>query len=138
MYCIVDATTNVSLPKVVNSVGKYLYRKLDGSYSFKKTSNTAEVKSTILYQIPKEVSDRYNLDKDVRDEVKVMDITIDVTTYADKIRVNVIEVTPEEKTIGFKTFKSSIFQDMPTGLLNVYGFVTSSIEREFYGYTVLF
>ena len=138
MYCIVDASANVSLPKVVNSVGKYLYRKLEGSYSFKKTSNTAEVKSTILYQIPKEVSDRYNLDKDVRDEVKVMDVTIDVTTYADKIRVNVIEVTPEEKTIGFKTFKSSIFQDMSTGLLNVYGFVTSSIEKEFYGYTVLF
>lgn len=138
MYCIVDASSNVSLPKVVNSVGKYLYRKLDGSYSFKKTSNSTEVRSTILYQIPKEVSDRYNLDKDTRNEVKVMDVTIDITTYADKIRVNVIEITPEEKTIGFKTFKSSIFQDMQTGLLNVYGFVTSSIEKEFYGYTVLF
>lgn len=137
MYYVLSANVP-NLSKIVNSVGKYLYGKLDGSYSFKKYSNSCEVKSTILYQIPKEVSDKYNLSKEEREQVNVMDVTVSITTYSNKVRVEVIEVSPEEKTIDFKTFKSNWFENVQTGLKYVYSFVTSSIEKEFEGYEVLF
>ena len=138
MYYLYASNKGLNLSKTVNSVGKFLYKKLDGSYSMKKRSNTCEVKSTVLYQIPKEVSDKYNLSKEERDNVQVMDVLISVTTYSDKIRVEVVELSPEEKTIGFKTLGSKWFENMQDGLSEVWFFVTSSIEKEFEGYDVLF
>lgn len=138
MYYLYASNKSLNLSKTVNSVGKFLYKKLDGSYSMKKRSNTCEVKSTVLYQIPKEVSDKYNLSKEEKDNVQVMDVLISVTTYSDKIRVEVVELSPEEKTIGFKTLGSKWFENMQDGLSEVWFFVTSSIEKEFEGYDVLF
>lgn len=136
MYIL--SSSNVNLNKVVNSLGKAIYKRLEGSYSFKKTSNMYEIKSTILYQIPKQISDKYNLVDEERNKVNVMDVTVNITTYSDKIRVEVIEVTPEEKTIAFKTFKSDWFDNIQTGINYVYSFITSSIEKEFNGYEFLF
>ena len=136
MYIL--SSSNVNLNKVVNSLGKAIYKRLEGSYSFKKTSNMYEIKSTILYQIPKQISDRYNLVDEERNKVNVMDVTVNITTYSDKIRVEVIEVTPEEKTIAFRTFKSDWFDNIQTGINYVYSFITSSIEKEFNGYELLF
>lgn len=136
MYILTSSTVNLN--KVVNSLGKAIYKRLEGSYSFKKTSNMYEIKSTILYQIPKQISDKYNLVDEERNRVNVMDVTVNITTYSDKIRVEVIEVTPEEKTIAFKTFKSDWFDNVQTGINYVYSFITSSIEKEFNGYELLF
>lgn len=137
MY-IYSSNNKIDNTKLVNIVGKSLYKRLDGAYSFKKLNGCSEVKSTVLYQIPKMISDRYNLPKEQRDNVQVMDITINVTTYSDKIRVEVIEISPEEKTIGFKTFRFIDFNNVQQGCEKVYSFITSSIKTEFEGYEVLF
>ena len=136
MYILSSSTVNLN--KVVNSLGKAIYKRLEGSYSFKKTSNMYEIKSTVLYQIPKRISDRYNLVDEERNKVNVMNVTVNITTYSNKIRVEVIEVTPEEKTIAFRTFKSDWFDNIQTGINYVYSFITSSIEKEFSGYELLF
>lgn len=138
MFIYVNSAKQMEVTKLVNTVGKSLYKKLDGSYSFKKGNGFSEVKSTILYQIPKEVSDRYNLAQEEREKVNVMEVTISITTYSNKLRVEVIELSPEEKTIAFKTFKSDMFNNIQQGISVVYDFITSSIEKEFNGYEILF
>lgn len=138
MLIYVNSAKQMEVTKLVNTVGKSLYKRLDGSYSFKKGNGFSEVRSTILYQIPKEVSDRYNLVQEERDKVNAMDVMINITTYSNKIRVEVIELSPEEKTIAFKTFKSEAFSNIQQGLSTVYSFITSSIEKEFNGYEILF
>lgn len=135
----VEAKSSVlDVTKLPGVVGKALYKRLDGAYSYKATSNTSEVKSTILYQIPVEVSDRYNLSQEEREQVNVMDVLIALTTYSNKIRVEVVELSPEEKTIGFRTFPKEHFDNVQDGVQRVLAFVAKSIKKEFDGYDVLF
>ena len=126
------------LNKIVNSIGKYLYKNLEGSYSLKKHSNSCEVKFTVLYQIPKNVSDKYSLAKAERDKVNVMDVCADVATYGNVLRVEILQITPESKTVAFKSFKAPAPLNVQKFLKRVLQFVTSSIEKEYEGYEVLF
>lgn len=137
MYVAINSST-LNTTKLPGVVGKALYKRLDGAYSYKTTSNTSEVKSTILYQIPVEVSDRYNLSREEREQVNVIDVLIALTTYSNKIRVEVVELSPEEKTIGFRTFPKEYFDNVPDGVQRVLAFVAKSVKKEFDGYDVLF
>ena len=137
MYFVICAS-NVPASKLPGIVGKALYKRLDGAYSYKATSNTSEVKSTILYQIPVDVSNKYNLAKEERDQVNVMDVAISLTAYSNKVRVNVIELSPEEKTLGHKTFVSEKFSNVQDGVQEVLAFVAKCVHKEFDGYDILF
>lgn len=135
---IISASTTQEANKVCNTVAKSIKKKLDGAYKFEKSSNICELWSTILYQIPKDVSDRYGLDRPTREKVNVMDVLIHFTSYSGKIRVEVTELQPNEKTIGFKLFKLNAFDDMQKGIKSVMDFIQKSIEKEFDGYEILF
>ena len=135
---IISASDSIEMNKICNTVSKSIKKRFDGAYKYKKSSNICELWSTILYQIPKEVSDRYDLDYDTRKDVKVMDVLIHFTSYSGKLRIEVTELSPNEKTIGFKTFKQSIFNNMQKGVQSVYDFIKMSIEAEFNGYDILF
>lgn len=138
MYILCKQQTRINLTKVANSVGKSIYKRLDGGYSFVKTSTGCEVRSTILYQIPLELSNKYNLSYEQKTQVNVMDVLISITTYSNKLRVEVVELTPEEKTIGFQTFKDSTFTNVQEGVAVVMNFVQRVIRDEFKDYDVLF
>lgn len=135
IYC---KSNNKDISSVMNSCAKSIYKKLDGAYSFKKLNNSSEVRSTILYQIPTDISDKYNLIKEERDKINVMDITIDFTNYSNKLRVNVIEITPEEKTLGHKSFPASTFENIQQGIQLVYEYICNSIKKEFQDYEIIF
>lgn len=136
---IVTAKSKAFSPsQVPGRLGKSLYKKIDGSYSYKTTSNSSEVRFTVLYQIPPEVSERYNLSQDEREKVNVMDLLLSITTYSNKIRVELVELSPKEKTVAFKTFPADLFIDMPKGTSSVVSFIRSSVYKEFDGYNVLF
>lgn len=138
MSYVVCRSATLDTTKLPGVVGKALYKRLDGAYSYKASSNTSEVKSTILYQIPVEVSDKYNLSQEERDQVNVMDVLIALTTYSNKIRVEVVELSPKEKTIGFRVFPKEYFENVQDGIQRVLAFVAKSIKKEFDGYDVLF
>lgn len=138
MYRYIVTSSDIDLPKIQNSIAKSLKKKLDGFYKLEKSSNMCEISSTILYQIPKRVSDRYNLPDDVKNNVNEMDVTITVKCYSNKIAVSIVEHTPEEKTIAFKSFKESAFINVQLGCKQVYDFIRNSIELEFSAYEVLF
>ena len=58
----------------------------------------------VLYEIPHELITKYHIEEDKYKQVYEMVININLTGYDQKIRVNLIETSPDEVTIGSKTF----------------------------------
>lgn len=138
MYRIVYSAKQLDLTKIKNSVAKSVYKKLDGAYSFKKGSTGCQVKTTVLYQIPHYISKRYSLNKEEADTVNVMNIEIQFTVYSNKLRVYLAELSPEEQTIGFKTFNKDVFDNMQNGVQEVLDFIHKIIIKKFEYYDFLF
>lgn len=134
MYILCKQQT-VNLPSMAKGCAKYVYKNLDGSFKVEKDSTGWVVYSTILYAIPQSVVKRYGFSDD---EVNELDIRIDFKTYADKLRVEVIELRPDEKTIMFKTLKESTFNNVQEGYQTVLGLIKKSIQKEFQDYDILF
>lgn len=53
-----------------------------------------DVYVTLLYQLKPEYGGKVN-------DVQEMTINLNITTYQNKIRFNTIEMTPQERTLGF-------------------------------------
>lgn len=99
--------SNKKLPQtsqIINSLGKYLYKHIDGALDYKKSSNMFDLYTLVLYEIPHELITKYHIEEDKYKQVYEMVININLTGYDQKIRVNLIETSPDEVTIGSKTF----------------------------------
>lgn len=81
------------IERQVNRVGKFLYKNLDGADAIKFKSQMCEVYVTMYYQVPEE--------PDTFDELTFI---ISLTTYADKLRINITEDTSMQETILHKTY----------------------------------
>lgn len=81
----------------VNTISNYLYRHIDTSYNQKHSSNMSDVYFQVYYQM---IQPDDTLDSTLQE----MNIDLNITTYRDKIRINVLELTPDEFTLGMKTF----------------------------------
>ena len=93
--------------KQVKRIGQYLYKHIDGAYDFKSYSNNYDVYFLLLYELKKELREP---GKDY--PVEEMKININVTTYQNKVRINIIEITPKERTIGFDLYTPEKVQDL--------------------------
>jgi hypothetical protein len=93
-----------AIAQTINSLGKYLYKNLGGAIDYKKSSNMFDIYTLVLYAIPHEFLKKYKITEDKYKEVYEMVVNINLTTYQQKIRVNLIEVSPDEITIGSQTF----------------------------------
>lgn len=124
--------------QLVNKVGNYLYRHIDGAFKIAKTTNICDVYITVFYQIPPSIIELYKLYEPKYADINEMVINISITTYQNKIRVNTIEVTPEEKTIGFDLFPPEKLEDLNTALKLIYTKVCRRIEREFEDFEFIF
>ena len=118
--------------QAVNIIGKYLFKHIDGAYDFKKGANTYDVYFTILYQLKEE----HRTDKD--NDMHEMNINISITTYSDKLRMNIIELSPREKTIGFNTFALSKFNDLQSGYGLVMNTLKKRLNKEYANYDFIF
>lgn len=108
-----------NLTQQVNRIGRYLYNHIDSAYRYKASSNTSDVYMTVMYQLPvvrRPIGDQ---------EVHEMHIIISVTTYADKIRVNLIEISPDEITLGHM----AIPQDMVDNLDDLKKYILARIQK---------
>lgn len=124
--------------QLVNKIGKYLYKHLDGAFKFNVSSNTYDVYITVLYQIPSDLLELYTLNKSIYEKVNEMTLNLNITTYQNKIRVNIIEVTPEEKTIGFDVFPPDKLQDTRQACELIYNKVVKRVSKEFEDFEFLF
>lgn len=130
---VYSAQNKLQAGQVINAIGRYLYRHIDTAYNIKKSPNMIDVYFEIAYQLLPE----YRKVKE-DEEVHVMSININITTYQNKIRVNVIEVSPEERTLGFDVFKPEIFENMNEGMKIVLNKVRNRMKRSFKEYEFYF
>lgn len=90
---ILIAATNTNPPKpdanqLINKVGKYLNKNIDGAFKIQFLPMACRVTMRMYYQVPG------------HKELKEMHFFVDITAYSNKLRVNLTEDTPMEKTIG--------------------------------------
>lgn len=122
--------------QIVKRVGKYLYKHLESSYKIENTVNTTDVYISVYYQRKKKDQDwtKPNSFNDMHE----MKIDISITTYSNKIRINVIEMNPEEKTIGFNVYKPEFFDNMGEAYKHIINNIKNHIEAEFIDYEFVF
>ena len=122
--------------QLVNKIGKYLYRNIDGKERIKFTGNTCDIYLTVYYQIPAHLQDP-NAGQSVND-VQTMLVNINITTYQNKIRVNTITVTPEARTLGFDLYMPEECQVTSTICQKIYSKVCTRIAKAFKEFDFLF
>lgn len=108
-HTYIKTASQQALPasKQVKRIGQYLYKHIDGAYDFKSSSNNYDVYFLLLYELKKELREP---GKDY--PVQEMRINLNVTTYQNKVRINIIEITPKERTIGFDLYTPEKVQDL--------------------------
>lgn len=105
----------------VNRIGKYLSKHLDGVYKVKKDRNTYDIYVHFIYQPFPEYTET--------PPISELNIIISITTYQNKIRVNTIELTPMERTIGFDVFNPGTMDDLEYGKYMVLKSVKKNIQK---------
>ena len=126
----------LSANQQVNRVGKFLYKHIDGAFNYKKSSNMYDVYMTILYQLPVESQDKSKGEE--FNDLHEMTLDINVTTYLNKVRINIIEMTPEEKTIGYDLYEPEKLEDLVNASEIILKKIHKRISREFREYEFLF
>ena len=107
----------------VNRVGKYLANHLDGVYKTKKDRNTYDLYVHFIYQSWPEYTETPDINE--------LDININITTYQNKIRVNTIEVTPQERTLGFDLFSPALMNDLPEASRYIMNVVKKRVHKAY-------
>ena len=105
---------------IVNKVGKYLKNHIDGAYKIKFTPMTCEVTMTMYYQVegdPNTFND--------------MDFEISITSYQNKVRVNLTEVTRMEKTIGQIILNENELKDLSLAKKKILTALKKAIAKEY-------
>lgn len=104
--------------KQVNRVGKYLYKAFKG-IKYTTSSNMCDVYITLLYAEPGS------------NDVQEMILDINITTYQNKIRVNIIEVTPKERTIGFDLYTSEEMMNLQETSKKIYQKILKRVYKAY-------
>lgn len=134
---ILSAQKPLSTNQLVNKVGQYLYKHIDGAIKSVRSSNTYDVYVTVYYQldkwdqVPGRQQEGYN-------DMHEMVINISLTTYTNKIRVNIHEVTPEEWTFGYFVVEPEKLQDVQNAKKLIYEKVCKKIAKHYEDYNFLF
>lgn len=126
----------LSANQQVNRVGKYLYKNLDGAFKIKNSSNTCDVYTTVLYQIPylQQIPGRGKEYNDVHE----MTLNLNITTYQNKVRINIIEMDPNERTIGYDLYKPEVLEDLDFACKLIFQKVCKRISKAYQEYDFLF
>ena len=119
-YTIFSASKPMSVNQQVKRIGQYLYRHIDGAYDYRSGPNYFDVYFILLYELKPELR---KPDQDY--PVQEMDINLNITTYQNKIRINITEITPQERTIGSDVYSPEKVQD----LNKAYSLIMNKIYR---------
>ena len=120
----------------VKRIGQYMYKHLDGAFKFKSTGNTFDVYCTLLYQLP--YLQRIPGKGKEYNDVHEMTLNINITTYQNKVRINIIEMTPEERTIGFDLFYPEELEDLQMAYKQIMARLHKRIAKAYKEYEFLY
>lgn len=126
----------LSANQQVNRVGKYLYKNLDGAFKIKNSSNTCDVYTTVLYQLP--YLQRIPGKGKEYNDVHEMTLNLNITTYQNKVRINIIEMDPNERTIGYDLYKPEVLDDLREAERLIYQKVCKRLSKTYQEYDFLF
>ena len=137
IYC----TSNKYQPNIpsnlqVNKIGKYLYNNIDGAFKYSTSSNTCDVYFILLYQIP--YCDRIPGKGKEYNDIHEMTIDINLTTYQNKIRLNILEMDPNERTLGSYAIPVKYWEDLNILKSYILDKVNKSVTKAYSNYDFLF
>ena len=112
---------------IVNKVGKYLNKHIDGAYKITFKSMTCEVLMRMYYQVEG--------DPDTFNE---MNFEISITSYQNKVRVNLTEITDMEKTIGQIILRDEELKDLSLAQKRILSTLRRAIEKEYKDYIFVY
>ena len=116
-------------------ISKYIYNHIDGAYRYVAHSNSFDIYTVVYYQLP--YWDRIPGKGSEYNDIHEMNIDINVTTYQNKIRVNLISLDPEECTVGYFTVDVAE-QSMDDMYHKIYNTIVKKLSKYFYEYEFLF
>lgn len=131
------------LPSQVKRLGKYLKDNLTGVYKVQEPPNEYIIYTTILYQIDPEVRKmlkKYQKEFQGKEEdIYEMNIYLNITTYGQYIRVNVIQLDEYEITLGYLRLEPKELISLPYCKDKILNYTKRVIERKYKddGYEVL-
>lgn len=136
MKILCKTEPKLSANQQVNRIGKYLYKNLDGAFKYQTSSNTCDVFFTLLYQLPLDMQEpdkgeEYN-------DVHEITVDINITTYQNKVRVNVIEMTPKQRTLGYDLYDPELLQDLEFARSKILKKIVKRVSKAYSEYEVLF
>lgn len=112
---------------IVNKIGKYLKKNIDGAFKVTFSGMTCEVDMRMYYQV-----------KDEPDTFNEMIFHINITSYQNKVRVNITEDTRMEKTIGQLILKQEELHDMGLVMKKVLQALKRAIAKEYADYDFVY
>lgn len=127
---------NIEPGQQVNRLGKYLYKNLDGAYKIDRSGNTCDVYVTLLYQLPK--NQRIPGKGKEYNDVHEMTLDINITTYSKGLRLYVIELTPEERTIGYMMYPYEKLKNLEFFTKTMYNDMKKQVSKKYIDYDFLF
>lgn len=122
--------------QLVKQAGQYLYRHIDGAYKGVSSSNTYDVYFVLYYQL--KVEDRDPSKGEEYNDVHEMKLNISLTTYSNKIRVNIHELTPDNCTIGYIILPPEKLQDPLAAKKMIYDKVIQKVVKRYSEYDFIF
>ncbi len=122
--------------QIVNRIGRYLYDNLDGAFDIKKSPNTVDVYVTVLYQLPidKQIIGRGYKYNDVHEKT----IDINITTYQNKVRVDIIELDEMERTLGYDLYEPKKLENLADAKKLIFQRAVKRLSKAYEDYLFLF
>lgn len=124
---IYNATEKRDMGTWINKVGKYLKQHIDGAYKIKFNAMNCEVWMRMYYQVPRDLS-----------SFREIHFLIDITSYQNKLRVNLIEDTAMEKTVGQVILKPEELTDLESVKAKILEKIQRFIAKEYADYEFVY
>lgn len=118
-YIIAAKTQTLQAGQMINQMGQYLYSHIDSSENKRKSPNMFDVWFRVYYQLPGD------------ENLKEMGIDLNLTTYANKIRMNIIETSPAERTLGQRVYEVEALNNTVLGSKKVFKDTQKIIQKAF-------
>lgn len=119
------------LTLLVKQLGNEIYKYMYGRDKRKSSSDMFDIWSTMVFGLKEEFGGYPN-------DLEKMTVNINITTYSNKIRVNTIEVSPEEKTLGCDIYVPAKFDSVRSMFNKIFQNISKHIKDEYRDYDILF
>lgn len=120
----------------INQIGKYLYEHLDGAYDYKKSANTFDIFLDVYYQIPQLSIDPSS--PTTYSDIQSMKFNINLTTYQNKVRMNLIEIDPNDRPLLYKLYDTNKLKSVKSIYEKALEDIQKTLNKYYEGYEFIF